>query len=238
MTRPRHLIHPDRYYHCVVRGNNKQNIFTSTTDMVALLDAFQYAYEKSEFRVLAFCFMTNHYHIVIQTPHKDLSFVMATINRKYSDYYRKRYKYVGRIYQKPFWSKEIDSNYGLLEVSAYIHRNPIQTSVPIVNDLAMYPFSSYPYYQKKHEMKLEFLDLSILPSHMRVPYKKSTDDYCKFVLSKTFYSEDDILHEDGNSAKLNWENESYRFSSKVGVLEREQLIKPKQTNRKSQVLTN
>ncbi|MFC4354166.1 transposase [Chryseomicrobium palamuruense] len=215
MTRPRHLVHPDRYYHCVVRGNNKQNIFSTTTDMIALLEAFQFAYEKSKFRVLAFCFMTNHYHVVIQTPNKDLSFIMATINRKYSDYYRRRYKYVGRIYQKPFWSKEIDSLYGLLEVSAYIHRNPIQTSVPMVSELAQYPFSTYPYYKTSHEMNLDFLDLTVLPTCLRLPYEKTTEGYCEFVLSKVFYSEDDINDEDWSITKMTWKDESYRFSNRI-----------------------
>ncbi len=145
MTRRREF-NPDSYYHVIMRGNNRQPIFSTKEDMNELKRAFSYVHDRYPFTILAWCFMTNHYHILIKPKEDSLSKIMAMINRRYNYSYSKRYGHVGRIYQKRFFAKEIASAHGLLVVSSYIHRNPIQTSTPLVTRLAHYPYSSFPYY--------------------------------------------------------------------------------------------
>lgn len=98
-----------------MRRNNRQNIFQTKEDVMQLLRSFEYAAEKDHFTMLTFCAMTNHYHLLISSEYVDLAKVMARINRRYSDYYAKRYSHVGRIYEKRYFSKEADGPEAILK---------------------------------------------------------------------------------------------------------------------------
>jgi len=91
------------FYHVVMRGNNRQNIYETREDHMHLMRAFEYTYTKYPFTILAYCIMTNHYHLLISSE-VELSKIMAYINRRYSDYYSKRYNHVGRLYEKRYYS--------------------------------------------------------------------------------------------------------------------------------------
>ena len=108
MTRRRNF-NPHSYYHVIMRGNNREAIFKSHEDMVELMRALLHVHDRYPFTVLAYCFMSNHYHILIKPTKDPLSKIMALINRRYSDSYSKRYNHVGRIYQKRYFAKEVRS---------------------------------------------------------------------------------------------------------------------------------
>lgn len=118
-----------------MRGNNRQPIFGTHRDMLELMRIFQHAHDRYPFHLLAYCFMTNHYHLLMKTESVPLGKIMGHINRRYTASYSKRYNHVGRIYQRRYFSKEVKSYPGLLAVSKYIHRNPINTKEPLVNRL-------------------------------------------------------------------------------------------------------
>ena len=90
--------------------------------------------------------MTKQYHILIKSTKDPLGKIMSLIYKRYSDYYAKRYNHIGRIYQKRYFAKEVDSRTGILAVSSYIHRNPIDSGLPLGAHLKRYPYSSYPFY--------------------------------------------------------------------------------------------
>ncbi len=71
---------------------------------------------------------------------------MAIVNRRYTDYFKKKYRYSGFLYDSRYFAKMVTSPAALLAVSRYIHRNPIETKVPIVERLERYRHSSYPFY--------------------------------------------------------------------------------------------
>ncbi|MBO1912983.1 transposase, partial [Microvirga sp. 3-52] len=79
-----------------MRGNNRQNIFQTEEDITELMRIFEYGAAKDGYTMLAYCVMSNHYHLLIRSEYVDLAKVMARINRRYSDYYAKRYAHVGR----------------------------------------------------------------------------------------------------------------------------------------------
>ncbi|HEX5564497.1 MAG TPA: transposase, partial [Sporosarcina sp.] len=104
MARRIRYWNPYGYFHVTMRGNNRQAIFQTEEDKLNLMRAFEYAYDKYTFSMVAYCIMPNHYHLLIQSE-VELSSVMARINRRYSDYYAKRYDHVGPIYEKRCYSK-------------------------------------------------------------------------------------------------------------------------------------
>ncbi|WP_342567634.1 transposase [Psychrobacillus sp. FSL K6-4046] len=191
MTRRRNF-NPHSYYHVIMRGNNREAIFKSHEDMVELMRALLHVYDRYPFTVLAYCFMSNHYHILIKPTKDQLSKIMALINRRYSDSYSKRYNHVGRIYQKRYFAKEVRSRKGLLVVSSYIHRNPIDTKKPMVDRLETYPYSSYPFYFHEIKESPRFLDRNLLKDLLPPPMEKTNQAYCQYCLESRELVEEDI----------------------------------------------
>nr|CDQ31397.1 Transposase [Virgibacillus halodenitrificans] len=69
---------------------------------------------------------------------------MSLINKRYADYYNTKYRLTGHVFEKRYYDKIIDSPAGMLEVSRYIHRNPLEAEM--VQKPESYPWSSYRYY--------------------------------------------------------------------------------------------
>ncbi|CAM3229957.1 transposase [Filibacter tadaridae] len=189
MTRRKREWHPNAYFHVVMRGNNRQSIYQTQEDQQELMRAIEYTYDKYHFTLLAYCFMTNHFHLLIRSEYVDLSKVMARINRRYTDYYAKRYGHVGRIYQKRYFSKEVDGPQAILAVSSYIHRNPIETFVPMVANLEAYPYSSFPYYANEAKVPPRFLKTDLVATFLPNPFEKTNQAYCLYCLT---YKQQDI----------------------------------------------
>ena len=175
---------PNAYYHIVMRGNNRQNIFSTEEDMFHLMRCIGHAYEQYRFTLVAFCIMTNHYHLLIRSE-DDLSKIMRQINRRYSDYYSKRYRHVGRIYQSRYFSKEVDTPQAMLAVSRYIHRNPIETKISMVERLADYPFSSFTSYDSPDKVLYLYIDTEQLPRYLPPPFPKTIEAYVEYCLMET-----------------------------------------------------
>ncbi|WPK10534.1 transposase [Lysinibacillus louembei] len=166
MPRKHRLWSPHHYFHIVMRGNNRQTIFLHHADYQAFLRILEYTYQKYQFSIIAFCIMPNHYHLLLRSSHASHSKIMAMINRRYSDYFKKKYDYTGHLYEKRFFSDIVPSALDIIAVSRYIHRNPINTTTPLVEALALYPYSSFYYYYHNIPVSFNFLHKNSLLSYL------------------------------------------------------------------------
>lgn len=180
MARRKRTWHPDGYYHITMRGNNRQNIFIDKTDIQEYYRILTDVYYRYIFEIHAYCIMTNHVHLLLRSPEVHLGILMRNINKRYSDYYRKRHNYIGQIYQNRYFSKEIPASIKLLTTSAYIHLNPIETKTPMVNKLQDYPYSSYPAYFYNKPNEYPFIRLDLLPSFLN----QTKPSYAKWCLKQ------------------------------------------------------
>ncbi|BAQ09990.1 hypothetical protein OXB_1519 [Bacillus sp. OxB-1] len=176
--------HPKGFYHIIVRGNNRQNIFRDKNDVDEYFRVLSFVYGKFPFELYAYCVMTNHVHLLLRSPHFHLGKLMAPLNRRYSDYYRKRHGYVGQIFQNRYYSKEVTGTTGLLHVSSYIHRNPIETKQPMVESMEHYPHSSYRYYFYGEDSPYPFLQLQLLPSLLPRGWAQTSEEYARYCREK------------------------------------------------------
>ena len=141
MARKRRVWYPGAIYHVMSRGNRKKNIFEDVEDYVRFLDIVQDAQEMYGFTVHAICLMTNHFHIEIETSEVALSRIMQRIKSLYAEDFNYRHHYSGHLFEGRYNACLILNDRYFLEVSRYIHLNPVKAGM--VREPAAYEYSSY-----------------------------------------------------------------------------------------------
>lgn len=122
-------------------GRRAENIFWTTADRESFINILQETVEGWNLNVSAYCLMSNHYHLLIQTPDGNISRCMRHINGVYTQRFNKRHKKEGQLFRGRYKAVLVDADSYLLEVLRYIHRNPIRAGIAKnVND---YPWSSH-----------------------------------------------------------------------------------------------
>jgi putative transposase len=132
--------------------------------------------------IISYCLMSNHYHLLLRTQTTSISIIMARINKHYADYYNNRHQVSGHLYEKPFYSKPVYDSVGLLEVSRYIHLNPIEANITVKPQ--NYRWSSFQYYYSIRRTPIVFLTLEPILEHFT---GKTTNErkrqYCQWVVN-------------------------------------------------------
>jgi len=148
MARPWRIQYEDAVYHISVRGNQRRDIFRDDQDREYLLSLFGRASERFNLQILAFCLMSNHFHLFARTPDANLSQAMHWINGSYTVYYNWRHKSIGHVFQGRFKSVLVidDAHWQLLSI--YVHLNPVRARV--VEDPVDYEWSSYRDYVERN----------------------------------------------------------------------------------------
>lgn len=161
------------YYHIYNRGVEKRNIFIGRRDyqqfllgmdfyrknpLPAKLSDFKRGIEKIKkvenqidlVQFFSYCLMPNHFHFLLkQTTDGGITHFLRKFANSYTRYFNTKYDRIGPLFQGTFKAKIIENDEYLLQVSKYIHRNPIKL---ISGNLHSYPYSSYRHYlsQDKH----------------------------------------------------------------------------------------
>ncbi|MDO8565269.1 MAG: transposase [bacterium] len=165
-------IAPGEHYHIFNRAVNKQTIFHDKMDWARFLFLILYFQSPKTFlnigrpvkefvkhsvfntsdeevvknrtvELVAFCIMSNHFHLILKEVEQGgIAAYMQRVLNAYSKYYNTKYKKSGHVFQGPYQAVHIESDTQLLYLSAYIHRNPRETSQWFKKE-DKYPWSSY-----------------------------------------------------------------------------------------------
>jgi REP element-mobilizing transposase RayT len=115
------------WYHVCTRGHNRERIFTDSRDYTHFQELVGAMRERFRVRVYAYCLMPNHYHLLISTPEANVSRAIQWLNGSYGIWYNRRHNRTGHLFGERFKAVLVeDSGWGL-EVSVYIHMNPVAT---------------------------------------------------------------------------------------------------------------
>jgi putative transposase len=141
MSRPLRITYPGAWYHVMNRGRRGENIFLRTEDYAAFLNIAREASEQWNLKIATFCLMTNHYHLLVQTPDANLSRCMRHINGVYTQWFNRAYQQDGQLFRGRYKAVLVEGDSHLLEVMRYIHRNPLNAG--LAQQLDDYPWSSH-----------------------------------------------------------------------------------------------
>ena len=112
------------FYHVIVRGNQRQKIFRDNADRVVYLKRVERYRQRYGFTVYAYILMSNHVHLLLETDKVSLSKIMQGIQVTYTQYYNRRHRTVGHLFQGRYKAILSDRDAYLLELVRYIHLNP------------------------------------------------------------------------------------------------------------------
>jgi putative transposase len=176
MARQKRVWIPNRFYHIVCRGNRRDPLFRNATDFQAFLHILQQLYEKHPYEMASYCFMTNHYHLQIRSQETSLSKLMSLVNKRYANYYNTKYRLTGHVFEKRYYDKLIDGKEGMLEVSRYIHLNPVEAKM--VKKPESYPWSSYYFYKYPRSIPYQFMNLNCILDYYEGTEEVKREKYC------------------------------------------------------------
>jgi len=174
---------PGAWYHIFSRGDNKEPIFFIDKDYRKYLSFLKEGVNRYECNLHAYALMTNHVHLVIETGHRYPIFkLMHWLQAKYTKYINWSHNRVGHLFQGRYRSRLIEEDSYLLELSRYIHLNPVKAG--IVKNPMRYEWSSCKSYLKRNHGDLVRTDyvlglLSLSVEQRPLLYKQFLQDGSK-----------------------------------------------------------
>lgn len=141
MPRRVRLHLPGGFYHTTLRGNHREAIFRVAQDRNLLDTIVERALEKYGARIHAYCWMTNHIHMLVQVGRDPLSRVMQKIASGYARAFQANRTTTGHLFENRFHSVLVDTDTYLTELIRYIHLNPVRAR--LVRNVGDYRWSSH-----------------------------------------------------------------------------------------------
>lgn len=154
MSRKNRIWYPNIMYHITARGNHRNDIFRDEEDYIVYLTIIEEVleYYSDDYELISYCLMTNHVHLQIKTKERHIKDFMSKLNSFYVRYFNNKYNYDGHLYKDRYGSEVIENDKYALEVSRYIHLNPVRAKM--VERPDEYRWSSYNMYIGKYKEKI------------------------------------------------------------------------------------
>ncbi|MBL7158673.1 MAG: transposase [Candidatus Omnitrophica bacterium] len=174
MPRGPRQVYKNAFLSITSRGNNKRVLFRKEKDYKYFAQLLLRYKIKHKFKLYHYCIMRNHLHLLLQIKDSaSLAKIMQGMQLAYFHYFRKRYGYVGRLWQGRFYSKLIEDDKYLLTAGLYMEKNPVRAG--IVKDPKNYAWSSYNCYA--FGIKNQLVDYDFYYLKLGITEKKRESEY-------------------------------------------------------------
>jgi REP element-mobilizing transposase RayT len=141
MSRPLRIQFPGALYHVTSRGDGREAIYRDDRDRIAFLAVLAHTCERFNWVCHGYCLMTNHYHLLVETPDANLTLGMRQLNGMYTQRFNRRHARVGHVFQGRYHAVLVQKESHLLEVARYIVLNPVRAG--LVRSPRSWRWSSY-----------------------------------------------------------------------------------------------
>ena len=129
MARQLRIEYEGAFYHVTSRGNQREKIFWNEKDKERLRTILERTKERYGYLLHGYVFMSNHYHLLIETPRANIKQIMQNINTSYTVFVNRKYGRSGHLFQGRYKAFIVDKERYLLALGRYIHLNPVRAGV-------------------------------------------------------------------------------------------------------------
>jgi len=183
MARALRIKYENALYHITSRGNERRNIFADDHDRDFFLKTLKESLNTYHVILYSYVLMSNHFHLLLETPLANLSEFMRQFNITYTSYYNRKYNRVGHLYQGRYKSILVQKDNYLHILSRYIHLNPLRVvkmeNVPLIEKekfLKNFKWSSLKGYLNKDNTQ-SFVDYQTILSEYGGDNPKGRNNY-------------------------------------------------------------
>jgi putative transposase len=187
MARAQRVEYEGAVYHVTVRGNERRAVFEDDADRTRWLRVLAESVDRFEIRLYLFCLMSNHVHLVLETPRANLGSFMHRLQTAYTVYFNQRHARCGHLMQGRYGARLVEKDAYLLRLSRYVHLNPVFTAAARLESvreriarLRQYRWSSYRSYIG-HDRPLAFVDHAPILATVSSDRSRRAQAYRRFV---------------------------------------------------------
>ena len=119
MARKPRLWYPGATYHLMERGIRRQAIYSDYTDYQTFLAILKRSLKKYSCTLHAFCLMTNHFHLLLETSDTPVGSFMKHLACTYATYYNRKYSYLGHLFEGRYCSGLVKDDSYFLQTSPW-----------------------------------------------------------------------------------------------------------------------
>ena len=134
MPRPPRSFTPVGFYHLTSRGNDGREIVVDDFDRKMFVQLLSRMAMRFGINIRAWCLMTNHYHLVVETPRGEVSNALQQLNGAYARYFNERHGRSGHLFGGRYRATVIDSEEHLEEACRYVFLNPVRAGLASGDD--------------------------------------------------------------------------------------------------------
>ena len=135
------------FYHVMARGDRREPIVRDDADRETFVRTLAEVSERSGFRVHAFVLMTNHYHLLLETPQANLSRGMGWLQNAFTRRINMRHRFWGHLFGGRYKAIPAEPGNCFWALLDYIHLNPVRAGIVQEKDgIEAYAWSSLPHY--------------------------------------------------------------------------------------------
>lgn len=178
MARPLRIEYKGAVYHITSRGNARQIIFLNDEDRLGFLKILEEVVARYNWLCHAYCLMTNHYHLLVETPDANLSRGMRQLNGVYTQTFNRKHARSGHLLQGRYKAIIVEKESHLLELARYIVLNPVRAE--LVRHPRAWRWSSYRATAGEKEAP-GFLTVDWILSQFHQDRNRARREYRKFV---------------------------------------------------------
>ena len=169
MARKPRIHYEGALYHVLVRGNNRSYIFRSKDNKEEYKTIISKYKKRYRFKLYAYCIMDNHAHLLIEVEDIPLSKIMQGIQQVFTQYYNRRNRTTGHVFEQRYKSFLCDKDHYLLSLIRYIHQNPVRSKLTGALD---YEWSSHREYIGNSQLADVNFPLSLFESQKNQAIKR------------------------------------------------------------------
>ena len=129
MARPLRIEFAGALYHVTSRGDGREDIYLDDEDRENYLEVLCEVCERFNWSIHSYCLMTNHYHLLVETPDANLSKGMRHLNGVYTQRFNRKHNRVGHVFQGRYKAIIVQKESYLLELARYIVLNPVRAKM-------------------------------------------------------------------------------------------------------------